>query len=133
MPNSQMPVATTSRYTTAADHVMMIFWEKFENDQAEFVEYLHHCGIDLGELSEAVESGWPAIEALILGHYRVRPGVYDLEQVGQHLATYPPIAARIRELRRPQIHKERQENNPELRPERPIKPRDRQGGAKKVL
>jgi hypothetical protein len=112
MPNSQMPVATTSRYTTAADHVMMIFWEKFENDQAEFVEYLHHCGIDLGELSEAVESGWPAIEALILGHYRVRPGVYDLEQVGQYLATYPPIAARIRELRRPQIHKERTRKQP---------------------
>lgn len=92
-------------YTTDADHVMTMFFDKLENDPLEFFDYIVHCGIDIGEI-KAAGTSWPKLESLILSHYRVKPGVYDLEQVGQDLASYPRMVAEIARLKRKKLSDE---------------------------
>ena len=35
---------------------------------------------------------------VILGHYRVKKGCYDIDRAANDLATFPPVAAHIAEL-----------------------------------
>lgn len=74
------------------------------NDEGEaFVGFLDHCGIDV--------SGVTNIETQLLdcvaAHYFIRPGVYDLDRVANHLITWPPIATRIAEIQEQQARKGR--------------------------
>lgn len=55
--------------------------------------YLCHCGFPLRALRSAHDI-LPAFLAL----YRIRPGHYDVDRACRHLATWPPIAARIAAL-----------------------------------
>lgn len=66
----------------------------FCSDADTLVDYLNHVGFDLCSICEARE-----IPAAFLGHYRIKNGVYDLDRACNHLATWPPIAARIEALR----------------------------------
>jgi hypothetical protein len=36
---------------------------------------------------------------VIAGHYRLKQGKYDIDRAARDLATFPPIAARIEELK----------------------------------
>jgi hypothetical protein len=76
------------------DQVLAVFADFAENDVDGLVAFLQHCQIDL-EPYLAKKAELPDI---IAAHFYVRPGVYDIGRVGELLATFPPIAARIREL-----------------------------------
>lgn len=52
--------------------------------------YLRHCGLPL----QALRSPHDIVPAF-LALYRIRPGHYDVDRACGHLATWPPIAARL--------------------------------------
>ena len=65
-----------------------------EQDVDKLFAFLQHCKIDLAPLSDTTAQ----LPDLIASHFYLRPGVYDIERLGQLFATFPPVAARIREL-----------------------------------
>jgi hypothetical protein len=83
----------------AEAQVLAVFTEFIEvkNDPKGLVDYCIHCGMPLDVLAAADKRG---LAPIILAHYRIGPGVYDLERVGQDLARWPPIAAEIARLQR---------------------------------
>jgi hypothetical protein len=62
-----------------------------EEGDEELARYIVHCGIDI----DAAED----LDDAIVAHYRLPDGTYDIERAGHDLATYPPVAVRIAELR----------------------------------
>ena len=92
--------STKSDAAYAAEaQVLAVFTEFIEvkNDPEGLVDYCVHCGIPLDVL-EAAGNTKRGIAPVILAHYRIGPGLYDLERVGQDFARWPPIAAHIAEL-----------------------------------
>jgi hypothetical protein len=87
-----MTTATAWTIGEKEAEVLAVFFDMNETD--ELAEYLLHCGID----GEAIEEAGDVIPA-ILEHYRVKGG-YDIDMVARDLARWPPIAKRIRELKR---------------------------------
>lgn len=61
-------------------------------DPDDIVDFLEHCGIDL-RLANAENIG-----DLFLAHYRTPDG-YDITRAAHDLERWPPIAARIEELK----------------------------------
>lgn len=55
--------------------------------------YLQHCGIPLRALRSAAD-----IVPAFLGHYRIRPGLYDVDRACEDLRWWPPVVARLAEL-----------------------------------
>lgn len=80
---------------TAAEQRAMILGMYFEDADAErFLAIVKHAGIDIAECG-----GDPRkLQDVIAGHYRIKRGVYDIDRVARDLATFPPVAARIKEL-----------------------------------
>ena len=81
-----------------ADQKAMIlapFIDFVEEGGDELARFLIHVGIE----AEDIQDG--DVERAILRHYRVNGG-YDVTPVAHDLARWPPIAARIRELKREQ-------------------------------
>jgi len=76
------------------DQVLWIFEDYAEQDVDKLFAFLQHCEIDLEPLSDKSIQ----LPDLILSHFYIRPGVYDIDRLGHLLATFPPIAARIREI-----------------------------------
>lgn len=78
-----------------ADRQAILSWaaDFVERGDGETARYCMHIGITPEDL-QAVEDN---IGAAFLRHYTTADG-YDLDRAGKDLATYPPIAARIREL-----------------------------------
>ena len=68
--------------------------DDFCTDADTLFRYLDHVGFDIGSVSHARE-----IPTAFLGHYRLKNGTYDVDRACHHLATWPPIAARIAEMR----------------------------------
>lgn len=62
--------------------------------RTRLARYLQHVGIRGEDVTIAGSA-----EKAILEHYRVKGG-YDVDAVAADLARYPPVAARIRELKR---------------------------------
>ncbi|MFZ1108643.1 MAG: hypothetical protein WAN43_09900 [Rhodomicrobium sp.] len=58
-----------------------------------FSPLIDHCGVDLAACAGDAKQ----IPNVILAHYRVGRGRYDIERAAHDLLTYPPIAARIGE------------------------------------
>jgi hypothetical protein len=65
-----------------------------DDDGERMLELIDHCRIDVSACNGDVRQ----LPKVILGHYRVSRGHYDLDRVARDLLTYPPIAARIKEL-----------------------------------
>ena len=65
-----------------------------QDDNTVILEFVGHVGFDLRAVNDTAcfADAW-------LGHYRVRQGQYDVNRAINDLATWPPIAARIAELR----------------------------------
>ena len=61
-------------------------------DPDDIVDFMEHCGIDLSQANAE------NIGDLFLAHYRTDGG-YDITRAAQDLERWPPIAARIQELR----------------------------------
>ena len=78
----------------AKEQVLAVFADFAEHDVDKLYDFLQHCEIDL-EPYLAKKAELPDI---IAAHFYIRPGVYDIARLGELLATFPPIAARIREL-----------------------------------
>jgi hypothetical protein len=56
---------------------------------------IDHASIDLAATAGDVKR----IPDVIVAHYRVAKGRYDLDRAAQDLLSFPPIAARIKELK----------------------------------
>jgi len=68
-----------------------------KNSVDEFFKYLEHIDFDVTAIKDVKE-----LPNALLGHYRIVKGKYDTDRAGNDLATYGPIAARIRELHQEQ-------------------------------
>src|SRR5438552_100976 len=77
------------------EQILTIFADYAEQDVDKLFEFLQHCQIDLEPLSDKNLQ----LPDLIVSHFYIRPGVYDIARLGELLATFPPIAARIREIK----------------------------------
>lgn len=87
----------TTKHSRLADQkalVLAVFVDAAEQGEDELARYLQHVGITPEDITEAGNA-----EKAILDHYRVKGG-YDVDAVAADLARYPPVAARIRELKR---------------------------------
>lgn len=61
----------------------------------DLIEYLLHCGIPFVVLAAADKRG---LAPIILAHYRIKPGVYDIDRVAADMVRWPPIAEEIARL-----------------------------------
>jgi len=61
-----------------------------QSDAGGLISYLEHICFDISAIVDVNE-----LPAAILGHYRVKQGVYDVDRAAMDLATYPPVAAAI--------------------------------------
>jgi hypothetical protein len=66
-----------------------------EEGEDALCKYLIHCGIDAEDVRVAGNA-----EKAILAHYRKPNGTPDIDAAAQDLMRWPPIAARINELKR---------------------------------
>lgn len=78
-------------------NIILNILDDFCTDADTLFRYLDHVGFDIGSISDARE-----ISAAFVGHYRLNGGAYDVDRACHHLATFPPIAALIAEMRREQ-------------------------------
>jgi hypothetical protein len=78
-----------------ADRQAILNWaaDFVERGADETARYCTHIGITPEDLGGADDN----IGTAFLRHYTTADG-YDLERAGKDLATYPPIAARLREM-----------------------------------
>lgn len=88
----------TASNSGAAAEVLAVFIDFAEQGEAELGAYVIHCGITQEDIDASGD-----LEAAILEHYRTPKG-FDLNLVGYDLSRWPPIAARVRELK--QQHRE---------------------------
>nr|WP_301918470.1 hypothetical protein [uncultured Defluviimonas sp.] len=72
--------------------IVITFFEGEERDN--LTSFVRHVGFDVCAVRRTRDffAAW-------LGHYRLRQGAYDVDRACNDLATWPPIAARIAELR----------------------------------
>lgn len=69
-------------------------------DVGELVRYLDHCGITSADIQRA-GGNWGLA---VLRSYLTIDG-YDMEKAGNDLATFPPVAARLEELKGEDEHR----------------------------
>ena len=77
---------------------LMILWpfvDFAEEGDDQLARYLLHCGIDGDDVGRAGDA-----QAAILDHYRRLDGTYDIAAAAHDLSRWPPIAARVKELKR---------------------------------
>lgn len=91
-----MQETTTNTGTlTAAEQRILILDMFLDGDDPEnFLALIEHTGIDLAAAGGDIRR----VPDVILGHYRVKKGCYDIERAANDLATFPPVAAYIAEL-----------------------------------
>ena len=73
--------------------ILAMFFGEGDDDGESFLELVDHCHIDLGACNGDVKQ----IPNVIAAHYRRGRG-YDIDRAAHDLLTYPPVAARIKEL-----------------------------------
>ena len=80
-----------------ADEAMILgpFLDFAEGGQDTLAKYLLHCGIDNDDIRDAGD-----VQVAIFNHYRRPDGRQDIGTAAHDLARWPPIAARIKELKR---------------------------------
>jgi hypothetical protein len=75
--------------------VLAPFIDMAEHDTDEVGRFILHVGIT----AEAMKAASGDVAQAILTHYRCCSHGYDVERVASDLATFPPIARRVAELR----------------------------------
>jgi hypothetical protein len=75
--------------------VLAVFIDFAKEGDDALAKYVAHCGITVDDIDRAGDN----LKA-ILGHYRRLDGSYDIDAVAHDLARWPPVAARIKELKR---------------------------------
>jgi hypothetical protein len=81
----------------AAEEAMILdsFLRCAERGEDELARYLLHCGINNSDIDAAGD-----IPRAILAHYRRPLGNYDIDAVAHDWFRWPPVVARIKELKR---------------------------------
>jgi hypothetical protein len=74
--------------------ILSMFFDE-DNDADGFIALVDHCRIDLAACHGDVKQ----LPNVIAAHYRLQRGKYDIGRAASDLATFPPIAARIEELK----------------------------------
>ena len=65
-------------------------FEDFADDADDLVKYITHVGIDISALSKTRD-----LPDLILAHYRIKRGCFDVDRATKDLLTWPPIARAV--------------------------------------
>jgi hypothetical protein len=89
---------TKKVYTSLTEDELMIlspFLDFAEEGDMALARYMVHCGIDADDIKDAGDA-----QGAILRHYKLADGTYDVQAVAHDLARWPPIAARVKELKR---------------------------------
>lgn len=73
--------------------IITIVGDIFEDTDA-IEDWLLHVGFDLLGIRHVSD-----FEAAYLAHYRIRPGLYDIERATRDLATWPPVVRLIEQER----------------------------------
>jgi hypothetical protein len=76
------------------EQVLAVFADYAEHNVDRLFAFIDHCQIDL----EPVLNKLAELPDVITSHFYIRPGAYDIGRLGDLLATFPPIAARLREI-----------------------------------
>jgi hypothetical protein len=74
------------------DRDVILYWfHSFQKQGDEaLARFIVHCGIDIDAAEE--------LDDAIVAHYRLPDGSFDIDRAADDLATWPPVAARIKEL-----------------------------------
>jgi hypothetical protein len=91
--NSKQKRAKTNA-AAERDAIFAMFFGEGDDDGEGFLALVDHCGVDLSACHGDVKQ----IPNVIAGHYRLAHGRYDIDRAAHDLLTYPPVAARIKEL-----------------------------------
>jgi hypothetical protein len=91
MNNSRKPA------TKAEEEAMILdsFLDFAKRGEDEVARYLLHCGITCQDIDAAGD-----IPSAILAHYRQPSGHYDIDAMVHDWFRWPPVVARIKELKR---------------------------------
>lgn len=93
------PAMTTDTEKLSAaqqrEQVLAVFADFAENSSDELLAYLNHCGISNDVLATAGPEG---LSPIILGPYRTKHGIYDIDRVAADLLRWPPITQCITEI-----------------------------------
>jgi hypothetical protein len=81
--------------TTDEAMILAPFLDFAEEGNDILAKYVLHCGIDNDDIRDAGD-----VQAAILNHYRRLDGQQDIEAAAHDLARWPPIVARLKELKR---------------------------------
>ncbi|MGO4686211.1 hypothetical protein [Hyphomicrobium sp. 2TAF46] len=79
--------------------VLWPFLDFAEKGEQELFAYMRHVGIQVDALDRDDKR---SAQDLILSHYRLPDGTYDVELAARDLLRWPAIAARVHELRNDQ-------------------------------
>ena len=91
----------------SADEGMILgpFMDFAGQGEDDLAEYLFHVGIPPEAISAAGD-----VQSAILKHYRRRGGKYDIDTAAADLLSWPPIAARVKELKAERRQTERRQS-----------------------
>lgn len=73
--------------------LILSIFEDLASDPDDFLLYLEHVGLDLRAIRHIRD-----LSNLILGHYRISRGKYDVHRAAEDLRWWPPIAREIQRL-----------------------------------
>ena len=85
----------SAKRTEGESMILWPFLDFAEEGNDQLARYLLHCGIDGADIGHAGD-----VQAAILDHYRRLDGTYDIDAAAHDLFRWPPIAARVKELKR---------------------------------
>lgn len=89
--------AVKGRQAAALKHqILAPFLEFAEQGQDAVKRYMIHCAIALDDKATDGQS----LQTIILNHYWLANGTYDVDMAARDLLRWPPIAARIRKAQR---------------------------------
>ena len=92
-----MQKATTNTRTLTAAEQRNLILDMFldGDDQQDLLALIEHTGIDLAAAGGDIRR----VADVILGHYRIKKGCYDIDRAANDLVTFPPVAAYVAELK----------------------------------
>ena len=104
---------TEETFAEQRDLILWPFLDMAEQSIDELSKYILHAGIT----SRDIDATGGDTEAAVLAHYRTRKG-FDIDRAAHDLLTYPPVAARVRDLKRQKQYRRDQRNASKQRAKR---------------
>ena len=89
------PKKFSAKLTEDESMILWPFLDFAEEGNDQLARYPLHCGIHDADIGHAGD-----VQAAILDHYRRLDGTCDIAAAAHDLSRWPPIAARVKELKR---------------------------------